>query len=412
MQLNLYLLSKIYQPTKQLRKLISLYLIFTLPLINYVTAAPKSAFADRYAEIVIDANSGKTLFFANENARRYPASLTKMMTLYLLFNALQAGRLSPNTPIPISHFAATRPPTKIGFTPGQTITVQDAAEAIIIKSANDVAVGVAEYLGGDEKNFAEMMTSEAHKLGMMNTHFNNASGLPDINNYTTARDLATLALSLRRHFPKFYYLFKITSFGIKGKIIHGHNKLIKTMQGVDGIKTGYTQMSGYNLATSYYAHGKNVVAVIMGARSPLLRDARMATLLHKFVPQAKTLLSSENQLAIAEQIPTPSLKKAQPLALVSALQASQESADAAKSNHTYAIQIGATTSLASAKAIYRKAIKHHKNLFANTKQQISSITKNKRKYYRVRITNFSSQDAGLSACQILKKEKFNCYVIQ
>lgn len=372
--------------------------------VNSYAIVPKSSFSDRYAEIVIDANSGKTLFSANENARRYPASLTKMMTLYLLFSALQEGRLSPNTPLPVSAYAANRPPTKIGFIAGQTISAQDAAKAIIVKSANDVAVAVGEYLGGTEHKFAAMMTVEAHRLGMMNTHFANASGLPDNDNYTTARDLATLALSLRRHFPNLYYLFKTTSLHLSGRYIRGHNKLLKSMQGVDGIKTGYTQMSGYNLATSYYANGKNLVAIIMGSRSALLRDTRMAVLLHKFIPQAKSIEPSKNIQNRNQHIPMPTLKNGRPLALVSALQTTAQSS-------SYAIQIGATSSLTAAMAIYRKAVKENKALFIHTKQQISSVIKNKKKYYRVRITNLTDKATSDRACKILKKEKFNCYII-
>jgi len=244
-------------------------------------AVPRGTDAGKYAAIVIDANSGKTLYQYNANARRYPASLTKMMTLYLLFEAMQSGRVSANTPIRVSAYAATRPPTKIGFKPGQSITVENAAKALIIRSANDVASAVAEYLGGSEKGFAQIMTQKAHNLGMMNTHFTNASGLPDVQNYSTARDMAILSLALREHFPRQYHLFNSTSFSMRGQVIRGHNRLVNSVKGVDGLKTGYVRMSGFNVATSMRLEGKSLVGVVMGGQTAATRDAHMAELLKR-----------------------------------------------------------------------------------------------------------------------------------
>ncbi|AQS41443.1 MAG: D-alanyl-D-alanine carboxypeptidase [Candidatus Tokpelaia hoelldobleri] len=249
--------------------------------LSVAAAVPKGTDAGKYAAIVIDANSGKTLYQYNANARRYPASLTKMMTLYLLFEAMQSGRISANTPVRVSAYAAARPPTKIGFKPGQSITAENAARALIIKSANDVASAVAEYLGGSEKGFAQMMTQKARSLGMMNTHFTNASGLPDVQNYSTARDMAILSLALREHFPGHYHLFNTTSFSMRGQVIRGHNRLVSSMKGVDGLKTGYVRMSGFNVATSMRLEGKSLVGVVMGGQSAAVRDAHMAELLKR-----------------------------------------------------------------------------------------------------------------------------------
>lgn len=250
---------------------------------SVAASVPRGTDAGKYAAIVIDANSGRTLYQYNANARRYPASLTKMMTLYLLFEAMQSGRMSAVTPIRVSAYAAARPPTKIGFKPGQTITAENAARALIIKSANDVASAVAEYLGGSEKGFAQMMTRKARSLGMMNTHFANASGLPDVQNYSTARDMAILSLALREHFPGHYHLFNITSFSMRGQVIRGHNRLVGSMKGVDGLKTGYVRMSGFNLATSMRLEGKSLVGVVMGGQSAAVRDAHMAELLKRYL---------------------------------------------------------------------------------------------------------------------------------
>lgn len=279
-------------------------------------AAPIGAFADKYAAIVIDANSGKTLFEEKANIRRYPASLTKMMTLYLLFEAMQAGRMSRNTLIPVSAYAASRPPTKMGFTPGQRIAAETAAKALITRSANDVAVAIGEYLGGSEKNFARMMTLKARRLGMRHTNFTNASGLPDMHNYSTARDMAILAVALRAHFPRYYRLFQTTSFVFRGRHIEGHNQLVKSMQGVDGIKTGYTRMSGFNLASSRYAEGKSIVAVVMGGRTVVSRDAHMANLLERYIDKASNakapapLFASRSVIRLPESraIPIPVAK--------------------------------------------------------------------------------------------------------
>ncbi|UXM94010.1 D-alanyl-D-alanine carboxypeptidase [Bartonella sp. HY329] len=250
---------------------------------NIASAAPKGAYADKYAAIVIDANSGKTLFQENANAKRYPASLTKMMTLYMLFEAMQSGRISSNTPIPVSAYAASRPPTKIGFKAGQTIPAEIAARTLITRSANDVATAIAEYLGGSEARFGQMMTAKARRLGMMNTNFVNASGLPDPRNYTTARDMALLSLALREHFPRQYGWFSATSVNFRGKTINGHNRLVGAMKGVDGIKTGYTRMSGFNLATSMRVGNKSIVGVVMGGRSGPLRDQHMRELLLTYI---------------------------------------------------------------------------------------------------------------------------------
>jgi len=199
---------------------------------------------------------------------------------------MQAGRIAPETPIPVSEYARGRPPTKIGFTPGQTITAEAAAKALITRSANDVASAVAEYLGGSEARFAKNMTKRARQLGMMNTNFANASGLPDNNNYSTARDMAILSLALREHFPQYYHLFNISSFSYRGQIINSHNRLVRTMKGVDGIKTGFIRASGFNVATSMREGGKSLVAVVMGGRTSASRDEHMRSLLQRYIGKA------------------------------------------------------------------------------------------------------------------------------
>ena len=240
----------------------------------------------RHAAMVVDGNNGKVLYQANAEAERYPASLTKMMTLYMTFEAIEAGRLTRSTQIPVSAHAASRPPTKIGFRPGQTIDVDSAIYALAVKSANDVAVALGEALGGTEERFAEMMTAKARQLGMRNTVFRNASGLPDERQTTTARDMVVLGLALRSRFPQYYGYFGARSFDYRGKTIRGHNDLIGRVEGVDGIKTGYIRASGFNIVTSVNSEGRKLVVVVMGGDTARSRNAEVEQLIERYLPQA------------------------------------------------------------------------------------------------------------------------------
>ena len=251
-------------------------------------AAPVAPLPAKYAAIVVDAKTGKMLYGANSGELRYPASLTKMMTLYLMFEAMDQGRASRSDLIPISRNAAARPPSKLGLKPGQSIPVDTAIRVLVVKSANDVATAMAEYLGnGSEARFAEMMTAKARALGMNRTTFRNASGLPDPGQVTTATDMARLAILLRRDFPHYYGYFRQTEVTVAGQTIKGHNKAMDMIPGADGLKTGYTRASGFNLATSVRLGGKSVVGVVMGEDTATIRNARMAQLMSAYVKQAK-----------------------------------------------------------------------------------------------------------------------------
>lgn len=253
------------------------------------TAAPApvpTSTSPKYASIVIDAHTGRVLHAANADQPRYPASLTKMMTLYMLFEAMERGQVTRDSQIPISAYAAARPPSKLGFRPGQTIDVDTAIRALATKSANDVASAVAEFIGGTESQFAAMMTQKAREIGMTSTVFRNASGLPDPDQRTTARDMAVLSLALRRRFPNQYGYFGAQSFAFRGGTVRGHNRVLETLRGADGIKTGYTRASGFNLATSVSRDGKRLVAVVMGEDSAAQRNAHMEDLVERFLPAA------------------------------------------------------------------------------------------------------------------------------
>ena len=282
----------------------------------------------RHAAIVIDANTGKTLFAESADAKRFPASLTKMMTLYMVFEAMQAGRINKNTKIPFSKYAATRPPTKIGVPAGQSITVEDAIMALITRSANDAAAALGEYLGGSEPRFAQMMTAKARRLGMRSTTFRNASGLPNPNQQTTARDMAILGIALRQHFPQQYPYFGRSSFQFRGKTINGHNRLLGRIEGVDGIKTGYVNASGYNLVTSVNRDGRRIVAVVMGGSSGASRDATMARLIQAHLPKATPSRRGNDALLIARNdAPAAPALSAEPSPLPRAVPLPAERAD-------------------------------------------------------------------------------------
>ena len=238
------------------------------------------------ASIVVDGNSGAVLQASNPDARCHPASLTKIMTLYLLFERLEVGKLHLNSLLKVSEHASEQAPSKLGLRPGQTITVEDAIKSIVTKSANDAAVVVAENLGGDEENFAKLMTQQARALGMARTTYVNASGLPNDKQVTTARDQALLGRAMQERFPQYYKYFSTESFVYHGETMRNHNHLLGAVEGMDGIKTGYTRASGFNLVASVHRDGRRIVAVILGGKSSSERDIHMRKLIASYNKQA------------------------------------------------------------------------------------------------------------------------------
>ena len=252
-----------------------------LALAALLLATPDNAHADtsRYAAFVVDENSGVVLHSRRSEAARYPASLTKMMTLYMLFDAIEQGEIGLNDQIRVSANAANAVPSRLGFSAGDTISVEDAIGALVVKSANDVAVAVGERLGGGESRFAEMMTQTARELGLENTTFRNASGLPDRRQTTTARDMARLAVALHRDFPDYFEYFNTESFRWNGRTYRNHNTLVGRVEGVDGLKTGYIRASGFNVVVSAERGEHRLVAVVMGGPSAASRDAHAEELI-------------------------------------------------------------------------------------------------------------------------------------
>jgi D-alanyl-D-alanine carboxypeptidase len=261
-----------------------------------------------FASIVLDGNSGAVLQAASPDALRHPASLTKVMTLYLLFERLESGRLKLDSPLRVSEHAAEQAPTKLELKPGQAITVEDAIKSVVTKSANDAAVAVAENLAGDEDNFAKLMTQKAHALGLAHTKYVNASGLPDDDQITTARDQALLGRAIQERFPRYYKFFSTETFVYHGEAMRNHNHLLGAVDGVDGIKTGFTRASGFNLLTSLHRDGRYLIAVVMGGPSASERDERMRELIGAHIKEAALRRTAPTIVEVAERRDEPAIK--------------------------------------------------------------------------------------------------------
>ena len=249
-------------------------------------AATAESYEPPYSSRVVDANSGAVLQATNADSLRHPASLTKIMTLYLLFERLEAGKVKMSTEMEVSPHAAEQAPSKLGLKPGQNIAVETAIRAIVTKSANDVAVVVAEALGGSEENFARMMTAKARALGMAHTVYRDASGLPNDEQITTARDMTILARAIQDRFPQYYHYFATRTFRYRGEEFRNHNHLLGRVAGVDGMKTGYIRDSGFNIVVSLRRSGRHLIAVVFGGHSASARDARVESLLDDTVQLA------------------------------------------------------------------------------------------------------------------------------
>ena len=410
-----------------------------------IAAAPVAeAQAREYAGIVIDARTGKTLYAHDADEHRYPASLTKMMTLYMTFEALERGKITLKSRVRFSKYAAGRPPSKIGVGAGNSISVEQAIYALVTKSANDVASALAETLGGTESNFARQMTRKARALGMRSTTFRNASGLPNSAQKTTARDMARLGIALREHYPNRYKYFSTRSWRI-GKARYGnHNKLLGRVRGVDGIKTGYIRASGYNLVTSVKTGGRSIVAVVIGGRTGASRNAQMQKLISKYLPKASkrgggrliakkgggsfdvaTLPKTGPLVALRPKLiavprayaSVEAKAKAEPSArraVDTVTTASVEKAPAANASKPAAkgwvIQVAATptaTGAADMHASARGKVDSLKKRNAFTEE----ITKNGETMHRVRFGGFASKSEAWAACKALKRRKMGCYAL-
>lgn len=277
-----------------------------LPALALLAAVSFPNTADaKYAAFVMDANTGQVYFARNADTKLFPASLTKMMTLYMAFEALETGKFTLNQPLPVSRRAAGQAPSKLGLQAGQTITVEQAINALSVKSANDVATVMGEAIGGTEANFARLMTKRARALGMSSTIFMNASGLPNSRQKSTARDMATLGKALLQDFPDKYRYFSNLTFKHGDRTYRNHNKLLRSYEGMDGIKTGYIRASGFNLVASAERDGVRLIGVVFGGKTGQSRDAHMASLLNRSWAKAKS-----NSTYAAAPVPKPVIASA------------------------------------------------------------------------------------------------------
>ncbi len=344
----------------------------------------RPAVASRSA-IVVDGVTGQVLYEVRANHRHYPASLTKMMTLYMLFEALDRGQLTLDSKLPASNRAAGQPASKLGLHQGDTIRVRDAILALVVKSANDVATAVAEALAGQEWRFAVLMTRKARKLGMRRTSFRNASGLPNRRQISTVRDMATLARALYRDFPQYYHYFSAQSFRWRGKTYRSHNNMIGRYAGVDGLKTGYIRASRFNLATSARRGDRRIVAVVFGARSSKARDREMVQLLDRGFAEIRQARYSPP--------PPPPIK---PTEVAMA---------------PWAIQVGAFTHIEEAYAAIRKSQRRIPEYIAGAAAVVVPVAEGDGGLYRARFVGMNTIVAR-RGCYALKRKKYECEVVR
>ena len=357
------------------------------------------------AAIVMDAESGRVLQAKNPDAIKYPASLTKIMTLYLTFEALEQGKIKLNDRFTVSKTAAAKPPTKLGLRPGETISVEDAILGLVTKSANDAAAVVAENLAGSEKRFAALMTKKARELGMAQTRFRNASGLPDDEQVTTARDMAKLALAVMDDFPEYYPYFSRESFTFRGRTHRNHNHLLGEYEGTDGIKTGYIRASGFNLVASTVRGDTRLVGVVLGGKTARSRDAAMEKLLDR------TFARVDRGGAALAAVRRPSTKPVETgtISLISSANAAERVAAPAETA-VWAIQVGAYRNHRSAERRGNAAANLIPGVLADTDVSIQSTRDRKGEVFRARIVGLERGEAA-DACKLLKRKGFGCMIV-
>ena len=387
----------------------------------------------KYASIVIDAGTGEVLHEVNADTRNYPASLTKMMTIYLTFEALEKGRLTLGHPLKASRQAARQPASRLGMRRGEKITVEDAILALVTKSANDVAVVLAETLGKSEKNFAKIMTRKAQALGMSRTTFGNASGLPHRGQLSTARDMATLSLALLRDFPQYYHYFSAKTFSYRGRTYRNHNKLLKNYRGADGLKTGYIRASGYNLAASSRRNGRRLIAVVFGGKTARSRNSHIAKLLDRGytriaqLPVPKTVFpAAPKPLALARawldakrkgsQLATAAPRPIRKDLSQTEVAAAGDVAPVAarkpnkSSKGRFGVQVGAYYAYRRAEQRAAQAADALPDLLSGTRVSVTHVRGRKGRLFRARLVGLEQQQARL-ACKGLRAAEFDCLVV-
>lgn len=381
--------------------------------------------AGQEATLVMDAGSGDILYSYRPDYQLHPASLTKMMTLYLAFEALKQRRLKADQPLPVSDYAASQPRSKLGLESGTTITTKDAILALITKSANDAAVVLAESMADVESDFARKMTRKARELGMTDTIFRNASGLHENEQITTARDMAKLAMALLRDHPHFYEQFSIRSFSWHGRRYGNHNPLLSTYEGADGIKTGYIRQSGYNLVGSAERDGRRLIAVVLGSKTPGIRDWTIRTLLDFGFAQLSDSPAIKKSSGMphyrsptgpgALKLAVRQVEPAAPLRGVdfgtSGLATSPRTGRHGQAPRGgWAVQVGAYPSPPPAKEAGRRSKESVPDILSGTKLSLPTVERQGTRFYRARLVGLSEQDGRL-ACQRLARLDIPCLAV-
>lgn len=397
-----------------------------IPYFREILAAREN----RYAAIVVDAKTGEVLYDKSADAPRYPASITKVMTLYLTYEALASGKLHLDDRVTFSPHASAQAPTKLGIRPGDSISVADAIQGMTTLSANDAAVAMAEKLAGSESRFAALMTLRARELGMQNTHFANANGLPDSRNLSTARDIAILSRAAMRDFPQYYHYFSQTDFTFRGRHYQNHNHLLNASQGIDGLKTGFTNASGFNIAISGVRDGRRLIVVVLGGPTRVSRDQNAEDLLLTGFDVMKRRGMGE-RLTIAqnlhEPVPTGPIQRAPveqgdgdqdavkivltssppPKAKIKVEPAREPARKASRRAEQWGVQVGEFRSHADA----REQIALVKRKFGNHFDGAEGAAEKAGKRYKAVFSGFSETDAR-GACRALKAKHLACAVVR
>ncbi|MBX9634429.1 MAG: D-alanyl-D-alanine carboxypeptidase [Magnetospirillum sp.] len=415
--------------TRSLPGFVSRFLLtcLTVALFGAVTVSGAQARESRYGAIVLDHDSGNVLYAVNPDRRSYPASLTKVMTLYLLFDALEQGRLTLDSTMGVSAHASAQAPSKLGLVPGNRISVEDAVLALVTKSANDVAVVIAEAIGGSEDDFAELMTKKARQIGMSSTTYQNASGLPDLGQISTPRDQATLARALIRNHGKYYHYFSTRQFRWHGQPISTHNRLMLRYQGADGIKTGYINASGFNLIASAKRDNRRLIGVVFGGDTAAWRDKNMAQILDKGFARARgpdirtakaegedgndldTLIASAKDGTPVKAVKAKAVKAK--VAQRSRAKASEDDDEGDLDPASWSIQVGAFAQYKPAHQAASAAAKKLGGLVSRATVDVDKAKQGKQMLFRARLSGFT-EDQARAACKRLSRAKKDCKVIQ
>lgn len=352
------------------------------------------------SSIMIDAESGKVISQYNADERRYPASLTKLMTLYLTFEAIENGYLDMNDKLTVSRKAANMEPSRLGVKPGQTITVKTAVNALIVKSANDCATVLAEALADSEAEFAKKMTAKAKQLGMKNTTFKNASGLPNAEQKTTARDISLLASAMYHDFPDYYGLFSQKTYTYNGQTMYTHNHVLKKFKGADGMKTGYTHAAGFNIVTSAQRNGNRVIAVTMGHKTLKERDNKVMSMMERGLTKLAQNDRDDTARMYAQLNPV----------VGEAVAETVQTAAAEQTEEAWGIQVGAFSNYTKARNYALKIKRGTSRVFKGKDISVEPVAAGSAIIYRSKIIGFAKNDAD-TACKKLKSQNQSCIVV-